>query len=82
MFDMTDVTTMNSISRERVRQLRGKIFDNLICILQKINENNLLPEYSYDISSEYELTNISLREDVAFNQNFILWVLSSTKTIS
>ena len=79
---MTDVTTMNSISRERVRQLRGKIFDNLICILQKINENNLLPEYSYDISSEYELTNISLREDVAFNQNFILWVLSSTKTIS
>lgn len=76
MFDMIDVATMNSISRERVRQLRGKIFDDLVCVLQKINENNLLLEYSYDISSEYELTNISLREDVAFNQNFILWVLS------
>lgn len=76
MLNLTEMAEMNNISRERVRQLRTKNLERLESILSTLYSQNILNEYHYDISSEYELGNISSREDVPFNENFIIWVLS------
>jgi len=76
MLEMADVAQMDGITRERVRQLRVKSLDNIQKTIRSFKSHDILAGYKYDISSEYELGNIASREEVTFNENFILWTLS------
>ncbi len=76
MLEMNEVAAIDGVSRERIRQLRSSLLNRLQDIIITIRDKNILEGYLYDIDNEYELRNIITREEVPYNENFIVWTLS------
>lgn len=63
------------ITPERMRQLRISIFDKLQKYIEALGKKykSLSPDFLYE---ESDILHINEQEGTAFNENFILWVLS------
>lgn len=76
MIEMQDVALQLGLTRERVRQLRNQMIDRLKQIIKDFKAKLTLNDNGYNASSLSELKSIAEREDVSFNDNFIVWVQS------
>ncbi len=75
MKTLSTVASDTGITRERARQIRKSQFRKLHTEITKASKCGFLENHKYDAEKEYELKNIASREEVAFNSNFIVWVV-------
>lgn len=76
MLEMQDVALRLNLTRERVRQLRNRMIDELRQIVKDFESERILSDFEYNSSTKSEIKSIKEREEVAFNDNFIIWSLS------
>lgn len=72
---ISEISLENNITQERVREIRFKQFHRFRDRIVKISKGETIEDSKYNASSDYELRNITSREEVPFNSNFIVWVI-------
>ena len=74
--DLTEVASILSLSRERVRQLRDGCLKEVLKYPSIIFRSGLLDEYIYRVQSDYDFKLIREEEEVTFSNEFIIVCVS------
>ena len=72
---ISEISLENNLTQKRVREIRFKQFHRFRDRVVKISKGETIEDSKYNASSDYELRNITSREEVPFNSNFIVWVI-------